>query len=196
MIRESVEGQAIELGWVRENKCELNESDYLRMTLKKTCWYTCIHPCRIGALIATNGSIDLDRFNRFGYYMGAAFQIQDDVLNLIGEEKKYGKEIGGDILEGKRTMMLIHLLNECTRRERTKLESFLNKARRKRTEVEVHWVYALMSKYDCIEYARKASRQLAGAALREFFVAYGDLPDCEDRTFIQNIVLYMIERDL
>ena len=66
MIRQSVEGQAIELGWVRDNTCELTEEDYLRMTLKKTCWYTCIHPCRLGALIATGDEDGLDRFNRFG----------------------------------------------------------------------------------------------------------------------------------
>lgn len=100
MVRQSVEGQAMELGWVRDNVCDLGEEDYLRMTLKKTCWYTCIHPCRIGALIATGGAVDADRFNRFGYYMGAAFQIQDDILNLTGDRKKYGKEIGGDIWRG------------------------------------------------------------------------------------------------
>src|SRR5712691_1796458 len=56
MVQQSVEGQAMELGWVRDNICDLTEADYLRMTLKKTCWYTCIHPCRIGALIATSGT--------------------------------------------------------------------------------------------------------------------------------------------
>ena len=45
-----------------------------------------------------------------GENLGVAFQIQDDVLNLIGEERLYGKEIGGDISEGKRTLILIHLL--------------------------------------------------------------------------------------
>jgi geranylgeranyl diphosphate synthase type II len=104
----------MELGWVRDNICDLSIEDYLRMTLKKTCWYTCIHPCRIGALIGTGGDINLERFDRFGYYMGAAFQIQDDILNLVGDRKKYGKEIGGDIWEGKRTMMLIHVINSCT----------------------------------------------------------------------------------
>jgi geranylgeranyl diphosphate synthase type II len=99
MVLQSVEGQALELGWVHENNCELSDDDYLRMTLKKTCWYTCIHPCRIGALIGSRGKIDPNRFNRFGYYLGAAFQIHDDVLNLIGDRAKYGKEIGGDILE-------------------------------------------------------------------------------------------------
>lgn len=196
MVRQCVEGQAWELGWVHDNKCEMAEDDYLRMTLKKTCWYTCIHPCRIGAVIGTDGEVDPERFNRFGYYMGAAFQIQDDILNLVGEHSKYGKEIGGDIWEGKRTLMLIHLLNLSNESEKEELRKFLGKPRSERTESEVGHVYRLLSKYDSIEYARSNSRQLAGAALREFFIAYGGLPDSPDRRFVQDIVLYMIERDL
>jgi geranylgeranyl diphosphate synthase type II len=196
MVHQSVEGQAMELGWVRDNICDLNEEDYLRMTLKKTCWYTCIHPCRIGALIGTGGSIDLDRFNRFGYYMGAAFQIQDDILNLVGDRKKYGKEIGGDIWEGKRTMMLIHVLNSCTKDEKGRVRVFLSTPREQRLRKDVRWICRLMARYDSIEFARTSARQLAGAALREFFVAYGDVPDSDGKRFMQDIVLYMIERDL
>ena len=50
--------------------------------------------------------------------VGIAFQIQDDVLNLIGEEDLYGKEALGDLLEGKRTLMLIHLMRTVPKRER------------------------------------------------------------------------------
>lgn len=196
MARESVEGQAIELGWVRDNVCDLSVENYIRMTLKKTCWYTCIHPCRIGALIATGGSVNLDRFNRFGCYMGTAFQIQDDILNLVGDLDKYGKEIGGDIWEGKRTVPLIHTLNSCDDHEKERMQAFLKTPRQRRQLKEVDWVYQLMANYDSIEYARSCSRQLAGAALKEFYTAYGDVPDSDDKQFIQDIVLYMIERDL
>lgn len=93
MVRQSVEGQAMELGWIKENKILIQEEDYLRMILKKTCWYTIIHPMRIGYLTAIGDTEDIDKFNRFGYYMGSAFQIQDDLLNLVGDvknmEKKY-----------------------------------------------------------------------------------------------------------
>ena len=53
--------------------------------------------------------MDLEPFLRFGFFLGAAFQIQDDLLNLVADER-YGKERDGDIMEGKRTLMLIHLL--------------------------------------------------------------------------------------
>jgi geranylgeranyl diphosphate synthase, type II len=196
MVRESVEGQAMELGWVRDNICDLTEADYLRMILKKTCWYTCIHPCRIGALIGSGGSAELDSFNRFAYYMGAAFQIQDDALNLEGEHERYGKEIGGDIYEGKRTLMLIHVLNKCTPLERDRIRKFLAKPREQRGAAQVSGVYDLMLKYQSIKSARTTARHLAGAALREFHVAYGKLPDSKDKQLIETIILYMIERDI
>lgn len=196
MVRESVEGQAMELGWIRDNNCELTEADYLRMILKKTCWYTCIHPCRIGALIGSGGSVDLDSFNKFAYYMGAAFQIQDDALNLEGVHERYGKEIDGDIFEGKRTLMLIHLLNRCLPDEHEWVKNFLAKPREQRSLKEVRSVYNLMVKYDSIKSARSTAHHLAGAALREFHQAYGTLPDSKDKRLIENIILYMIERDI
>jgi geranylgeranyl diphosphate synthase type II len=61
---------------------------------------------------------------------------------------------------------------------------------------EVRWVHNLMEKYDCIDYARAVARQLANESLREFEVAYGSAPDSEDKRFIQQIVQYMIEREL
>jgi geranylgeranyl diphosphate synthase type II len=196
MATQSVEGQAMELGWVRDNKCDLSEEDYLRMILKKTCWYTCIQPCRIGALIGSRGSLNLNHFNRFGYYMGAAFQIQDDVLNLVGEQKKYGKEIGGDIYEGKRTLILVYTLSHCDEDEKEQMKLFLSTPRKNRLKEDVKWVYHLMGKYKSIAYAQSCARQLAGAALREFDVAYGCAPDTEDKRFIRDLILYMIERDI
>ena len=81
--------------------------------MHKTCWYTTIHPLRVGALIGSLGRSDLDSLVRFGFYLGAAFQIRDDLLNLVGDEAKYGKESCGDLYEGKRTLMVIHLLREA-----------------------------------------------------------------------------------
>jgi geranylgeranyl diphosphate synthase, type II len=195
MVLESVEGQAMELGWRRDNDCNLKDDDYMRMILKKTCWYTCIHPIRLGAVIGSKGNINPDIFNRFGYYLGAAFQIQDDLLNLEGEKEKYGKEIGGDILEGKRTLMLIHLLNSCTRREKKQLENYLQMQRNQRTPERTAQVMEWMYRYDCINYGKNAAKNLAGAALKEFYSVFGSLPDSEEKQFIENMILYMINRD-
>ena len=196
MMHESLEGQAMELGWVRDNRCDLADADYLRMVLKKTCWYSFIHPCRIGALIATRDRFDLDRFNRFGYYLGAAFQIQDDLLNLTGDRTRYGKEIAGDLFEGKRTLMLIHLLGHTDQEEIRRLRTFLGQSRVHRSPADVEWVLALMRARGSMDYGRTVSRHLAGATLYEFTQAFGDVPDSEEKEFLNQIIRYMVTRDL
>ena len=105
LVVETLEGQAMELGWVRDNDLTVKADDYFRLVLKKTAWYSFIHPLRIGALVANGADRDLGRFDRFGYLIGVAFQITDDVLNLNGNVARYGKEINGDLWEGKRTLL-------------------------------------------------------------------------------------------
>jgi geranylgeranyl diphosphate synthase type II len=194
MMRHSLEGQAIELGWIRDNVCDLIPRDYLRMCLKKTSWYSFIYPLRIGALIA-QGAQPANRFCRFGWYVGAAFQIQDDLLNLTGTFAKYGKEIFGDLVEGKRTLPLVHLLGVCTSKERRALEHFLGGPRRARERSDVRWVLELMQKRGSIAFARKAARQLAGGALFEALAALRDVPESEHKRFILEMVLFVVNRD-
>jgi geranylgeranyl diphosphate synthase type II len=196
LVLQSVEGQALELGWTRDNVFELTEDDYLRLVLKKTCWYTCIHPCRIGALIGTGGAIDADRFNLFGFLLGAAFQIQDDILNLVGDRNQYGKEIFGDIWEGKRTLMLVHALRECTAGEREQLRSILSVSREQRTEQDVQWVFRLFEHYASIDFARATLREVVHAALAEFDVAYRDAARSVDRDFIRELIPFLGDRDV
>lgn len=195
MVTESVEGQAMELGWRRDNVCDLNDDDYMRMILKKTCWYTCMHPLRIGAIIGSNGKINPDSFNRLGYFMGTAFQIQDDILNLVAEEKKYGKEIGGDIIEGKRTLMLIHLMQKCKPAELSRMMEFLARPMRERDHPTAKWILGLMHRHGSLVHSRKTAGYMAGAALKEFYTLFSCLPDSRDKSLIESIILYMINRD-
>jgi geranylgeranyl diphosphate synthase, type II len=194
MARESVEGQAVELGWRRDNVTTLADGDYFDMALKKTCWYTTIYPSRVGALIGTRSDRDLDRFIRFGFFLGTAFQIRDDLLNLEGDEARYGKELNGDILEGKRTLMLIHLLRQAGEHERVRLLDFLARPRAERTLGDVAWVRARMDAHGCVDYARRIAHGLAGAALHEYARVYADVPDSRDKQFIEAVVTWVLDR--
>ena len=195
MMRLSLEGKAIELAWIRDNACRLAPADYLRMCLKKTSWYSFIYPMRIGAIIARGAPVDPRRFTRFGWYFGAAFQIQDDLLNLTGDFARYGKELAGDLAEGKRTLMLIHLLGACTAKERKALERFLAKPREKRSSSEIAEVYGQMIEYGSLDFARRHARQLAGAALVEADMAFQGVPDSPHTRFISQMVTYVVKRD-
>jgi geranylgeranyl diphosphate synthase, type II len=194
MGRECAEGQAMELGWRRHNATEIGDADYLEMVLKKTCWLATIHPVRVGALIGSRDSVDLDSFIRYGFFLGAAFQIQDDLLNLVGDER-YGKEVNGDIWEGKRTLMLIHAIRESRAEERARLSAILSRVREERTLAEVKWIRKLMDKYGCAEYARKLAHGLAGAALHEYSLLSVGFNDSREKSFLEQMATWVIERN-
>jgi geranylgeranyl diphosphate synthase type II len=193
MAWESAEGQAMELGWRRDNCVDLSERDYLVMALKKTAWLGIIYPARIGALIGTRSDRDLERFVRFGFFLGVAFQIQDDLLNLVAD-LRYGKELDGDLFEGKRTLMLIHALREAQMAERHRLTELLARPREERRLEDVAWMRDLLQECGSIEYARRFAHGLAGAALHESALIYGDLPDSRDKAFMQSLATWVFER--
>jgi len=194
MARESIEGQAVELGWRSDGATMLGDADYLHMVLGKTCWYTTIWPLRIGALVGLRHDRGLDKFIRFGFFLGAAFQIVDDLLNLAGDPARYGKELSGDIWEGKRTLMVIHLLRVAKPTERARLASFLGRSRHERAAGEVAWVRNLMDEYGSLEYARAVAHGLAGAAMHECGLAFAGLPDSRDRQFVEGLPAWVLER--
>ena len=193
MARESAEGQAMELGWRRDNVMELEDDDYLTMVLKKTSWLAVIYPARVGAMIGTRGQADPDQFIRFGFFLGAAFQIQDDLLNLAADHR-YGKEALGDLFEGKRTLMLIHAFRRGTPSERARLRAILSVPRSERRVEDVVWIRNLMERYESLDYARRIGHGLAGAALHEFAGIFGRLPASRDKDFLRGLITWIFER--
>lgn len=129
MARESAEGQAIELYWIRQGVWDVSEADYLRMVYKKTSWYSFMAPMLAGAVIAGAAPATLAPLRKFAALLGMAFQIRDDVLNLTTEGGAYGKETAGDLWEGKRTLILIHALRHASATERQAAADVLRKAR-------------------------------------------------------------------
>lgn len=192
MMRHTLEGQAIEIGWIRDNASNLDAEDYYRMCLKKTSWYSCIYPLRIGSLIATRGVEPSPALYRFGWYLGAAFQIRDDVLNLIGETELYGKERGGDLWEGKRTLMLIHQLQR--RPTPARLDRYLRQTRAERSVADVRWLHSRMESMGSIEYAGGCAGTLADAALAEAPAAFASATDNDDLRFLLAMPEYVIQR--
>ncbi len=193
MAWESAEGQALELGWRRDNCDGLSDDDYLTMVLKKTCWLATILPSRIGALIGSRGTVDTEPLIRFGFFLGAAFQIQDDLLNLTADDR-YGKELNGDLWEGKRTLMLNRTFRESSEHERRRLRDILASPRGERTAEQVIWIRDLMDRCQAVEHARGVAHGLAGAALYEYDRIYGRLPASRDREFIRGLITWVFER--
>ncbi len=137
---------------------------------------------------------DLRPMVRFGFYLGAAFQIQDDLLNLIGTEREYGKEIDGDLYEGKRTLPLIHLLRNARGPDRHALDRYLRLERSERTAGMVSEIRGLLDAYGSIAFAAAYARGIAGAALDAFEAAFAPAIAGRDRDFVWALVPYMLDR--
>jgi geranylgeranyl pyrophosphate synthase/uncharacterized protein with NAD-binding domain and iron-sulfur cluster len=196
LVGETLEGQAVELGWVRDNDLTVGADDYLRLVLKKTAWYSFIHPMRIGALVANGDDQNLSRFNRFGYLLGLAFQITDDVLNLNGNVTRYGKEINGDLWEGKRTLLLTHAFNQASGSDRAWMSSFLARPRERRLPREVLRLHQIISSSGGIRWAQQAAAAFAEAAGREFdSSAFVGVPAGPDLEWLRACIDYLVRRD-
>lgn len=192
MAQRTVEGQARELEWRRDNVLDRTPEDYLELIGAKTCWYTTIYPLRVGALIGSRGAADLGSLSRFGFYLGAAFQIRDDLLDLVGVTADTGKEPLGDLREGKRTLMLLHLVRHASPEDRRWVVDTLGAESRSATEVAE--LAALMERYGSIDFATEYGQGIADAARRSFSDAFGNVPPSPHRQFLRDMVDYMLDR--
>jgi geranylgeranyl diphosphate synthase, type II len=195
MARLTVDGQAQDLGWQREARLDLTPDDYLDMIMRKTCWYTTLLPLRVGALIGSRRALDLDPMLRFGFLLGAAFQIRDDVLNLTGSTDLYGKEPLGDLREAKRTLMLIHLAAAVSPRDRERVARYLAMDPAERTPEVLTGILAMMRDHGSLVFADEFARGIARSASAAFEDAFAGVPDSPARRFVRDLVPYMVDRD-
>ncbi|MGP8125221.1 MAG: polyprenyl synthetase family protein [Nitrososphaerales archaeon] len=194
MVNETTEGQHMELGWVAHKRWDLKESDYYEMCTKKTSWYTVAGPCRLGAIVAGASEDVLEKLKDFGLKLGVAFQIQDDALNLVGDQHKYGKQRSDDILEGKRTLILLHLIGTIGPDEGGRLVSIMNKERAAKTPADVSYVLSLIDKHDAVGYARKRAVELMKEAV-EILGRISWKGDAEAASLLGLFARFAVERE-
>ncbi|MDA0179512.1 polyprenyl synthetase family protein [Solirubrobacter phytolaccae] len=194
MIVQTTEGQALELGWRRDNVVALAPADYLELVSKKTCCYSTVAPLRLGALIGSRATVPLRSLARFGFHLGAAFQVRDDLLSVMGSGAVHGKDALGDIREGKRTLMLLHLLGAVDASRRAWLVEFLGEPEEARSDADVALVRELMERHGSLEFARAYADRLAVAADAAFEDAFAGVPRSEHVEFIHALIPYMLER--
>jgi len=194
MAMRTLEGQATEVGWQFDNVESLGPEDYLELIMHKTCWYTTIHPLRVGAMVASGGTADLNPLVRFGFHFGAAFQIRDDLLNLVGDARVYGKEILGDLYEGKRTLTLVHLMEAARGPDRALVSDYLHRKRSERSEDLVRTIRAMMDDYGSIDFTREYAEGILLVAEEYFEQAFAQAQPGQDIDFLRALVPYVWAR--
>lgn len=119
---EVCEGQQMDISF--ESRTEVSTQEYLRMIEYKTA---VLLGCalRMGAICAGASVADADHLYEVGRLAGVAFQIQDDLLDTYGDPAKFGKQVGGDILQNKKTLLVLRTLETATPSDRQALAQWL-----------------------------------------------------------------------
>lgn len=158
-VSNTAEGQAMDINL----RCSDSptEKEYMDMVIGKTGHYLTI-PMVGGAIVAGANENVIKKIIEFGTYAGPAFQITDDVLDLT--KGKGRGEIGRDIKEGKRSILVIHCLNKCNPKEQAMLLRILNNTADKTTNADVLLVKKLFERYGSIGYAQNKAKALVSKA--------------------------------
>ena len=160
MTRRTIEGQALDIGWAREARYDITPEDYLIMATHKTAHYSGAVPMAIGAIVGGGTEAEIEALRSFGLDTGLAFQIQDDLLNLVGAEEATKKDFRSDITEGKRTLIVVHALHNSPQRERL-IQIISSKERDPEVLAEA---VAIMEESGSIDYARGFAEKLTSSA--------------------------------
>ena len=188
-VTEVCEGQAMDIAWVEKRRWDLTEKDYFEMIRRKTGALMSA-ACETGGVIGGGTEKQIRGLRDFGMDIGVGFQIHDDVLNLRADVKKYGKEIGGDINEGKRTLMVISTLEACRPSEREFLGRMLDKPRNSQDEIKA--AIEIIEKYGSIDNAARVAKKIVEDGKKGLIA----LPKSKARGILIDVADYLIERDL
>ena len=163
------------------------EDEVIRLLKNKTGALTRLS-AEVGAIAGGASQRQLESLGQFGETVGVGFQIVDDILNVTGDVKKYGKEIGGDIREGKKTIMAAHLLKVAESKDRKSFLRLLGKKGIK--QAEIRKMISLYQKYESISYAKAQ----ADAYLETARKCLDDLPSSESRTNLATVAEFLVSR--
>ena len=189
MQRRTLEGQALDLGWVRDGRWDLTVDDYLTMASLKTAYYSCANPLALGAMAGGGDTALIDGLTSFGISCGLAFQITDDLLNLADDGEEQGKDLKSDISEGKRTLIMVYALDHLEGSDRDRLIEILSSHTTDSAELDE--AVALADKAGALEYARAYALDLARHAKQQL----GCLPvEQEIRELLGSMADFFVER--
>jgi len=177
-----------ELGqMVRKHNWQLTESEYIEVITEKSA-VLFNSACFLGALLSKAGERRARSLADFGLNTGIAFQITDDLLDLVGDESKAGKTLGTDVDKHKLTLALIHLLRAADEPEKKSIiESYLD---RKDTECDRSGLVQLLNRYGSLEYAGKRANEFITAAVQ----ALADLEQSDAKDALIETALLMVGR--
>jgi octaprenyl-diphosphate synthase len=179
LTQQMVEGELLQME--KLGRC-VSEDEYLDLIYRKTaCLFSvCM---RLGSIIGRATPEQEERLGEYGFNLGMAFQIVDDVLDLTASEDELGKPVASDLREGKTTLAVIAALDKCTPAERAAIETVLNE--RAFQSVTHPQILEILTRYGGVATAMNRATEYAAAATK----AICTFPDSE----IKRALLWMPE---
>jgi octaprenyl-diphosphate synthase len=164
---------------------DLSEQDYLEIIASKTATLTACC-CRLGSHYAGAEPAVCRTLTRFGRYLGVAFQIADDLLDVLGDEVTAGKSLGTDLVKQKATLPLIRLLGRASRQDRAELLEILSRSGNHHREALRPW----FERSDAISYAHDRALRYARLAADEL----DEFPATEVRNVLKRLTDFVVTR--
>ena len=165
-----------------------SEADYVRIITQKTASFMSAC-CRIGALLGGVQGPQLDALTRYGLDIGIAFQMSDDSLDFVADERRLGKAIAADLREGKRTLPLIAMLERVGEAEAERVRAMLR--RRALEPAEIEEIRRLVLEHDGVDYALERAHGYARDAKRDLEV----FAPSEERELLTLVADFVVDRD-
>jgi geranylgeranyl diphosphate synthase type I len=187
-----VEGEALDVMFAHQEIGALSEADVLRMLELKTgvlYEYAAVAGAAIGLGQTVAEQSVIGALGRFARRCGTAFQLQDDILGLTGDEKLLGKAVGSDLREGKRTVIVLHAFAQATEAEQRFIQTYLGNP--EATDSELARLKQLLTKYGSIAYTRKLAETIAAEAVAELAV----LPESQYKQWLLTWSQYVVDRE-
>jgi geranylgeranyl diphosphate synthase type I len=185
-IREVCEGQQLDMEFEKRNN--VKEDEYLEMIQKKTSALFML--AAEGGSIAGGGTIDEDRgLRNYGKYLGLAFQIRDDYLDMSSDLNILGKDIGNDIRNGKKTLIAVHSINNASGNNRDIIDNIFGNPNA--SQEEISGVYNLFQEIGSIEYAKNLAYKYCDEAKKSIEI----LKDSESKEVLIDLAEYSINRE-
>lgn len=157
---EVCEGQSMDTEFETRNNVRLKE--YITMITKKTAAMAKMC-CELGAILVDGKKSDIKALSNYGLNLGIAFQIQDDLLDLIGEVDKFGKTVGGDLIVGKKTFLFIKAFEKAEGQDKNDLQRLIDN--KGINPDEVSYFRNIFEKLGVLEDARNEIRKYTNRAL-------------------------------
>jgi len=183
---EICEGQSLDMSF--EGRLDVSEEEYLSMIEKKTAALFRTSTM-LGALLGGGSQEQVEALASYGRSIGLAFQIKDDILGVISEEKVLGKPVGSDLREGKKTIVVIYALEHASSDDRKLLTKVLGS--KQCSEEDLKKALEVLSTTGAIEYAYKQARRYVENGLKHL----SSLPESRSRRILAELAEFMVTRE-